>query len=117
MIQPNIGMFMLILRSMERTMNYLELIESVSDITELTKADVKRVFEAQRVVIQDHLKSAPETDNGISLPGIGKIKVKKRAARKGVNPYTGEKIKIKAKRVPTFSAASTLKDLVSRRRK
>lgn len=98
-------------------MNYLELIESVADITELTKADVKRVFEAQREVIQGHLKKANENDTGISLPGIGKIKVKKRAARKGVNPFTGEKIKIKAKRVPSFSAASTLKDLVSKKKK
>lgn len=98
-------------------MNYLELIESVSEQTEMTKADVKRVFEAQRETIQSYLKKAPENDEGVSLPGIGKFKVVKRAARNGINPATGESIKIKAKRAPVFKASTQLKDIVAKKKK
>ena len=36
-----------------------------------------------------------------------------RGARQGVNPQTGEKIQIKASRVPRFSAGSALKKAVN----
>ena len=48
----------------------------------------------------------------VTLIGFGTFKVDKRKARKGVNPQTGEKIKIKAKRVPKFVAGKALKEAV-----
>lgn len=49
----------------------------------------------------------------VTLPGIGKLSVKTRAARIGRNPATGEELKIAAKKVPHFSAAKALKDAVA----
>jgi DNA-binding protein HU-beta len=46
------------------------------------------------------------------LPGIGKFTVKKKQARTGRNPATGEPIQIAAKKFPAFSAAKALKDAV-----
>jgi DNA-binding protein HU-beta len=43
--------------------------------------------------------------------------VAKRAARKGVNPATGEPIRIKASKAPKFSAGAGLKSSVAGRRK
>ena len=48
----------------------------------------------------------------VDISGFGKFSIKKRAARKGRNPQTGETIKIKASKVPSFRASKTLKDLV-----
>jgi len=45
--------------------------------------------------------------------GFGTFKVGKRAARTGRNPRTGAAIKIKAAKVPKFSAGKALKDAVN----
>jgi DNA-binding protein HU-beta len=46
------------------------------------------------------------------LPGFGKMVKVKRAARMGVNPATGEKIKIAAKTVVKFRLAKAAKEAV-----
>jgi DNA-binding protein HU-beta len=53
----------------------------------------------------------------VSITGFGKFSVVKRAARQGVNPRTGERVKIKASKAPKFSAGATLKQAVSGARK
>lgn len=49
----------------------------------------------------------------LSIPGIGKLTVKRRAARTGRNPKTGEDIEIAARRVAHFSPAKALKDALA----
>jgi DNA-binding protein HU-beta len=44
-----------------------------------------------------------------TLPGFGKLVKQKRKARTGINPKTGEKIKIKASKSVKFSAGKDLK--------
>jgi len=48
----------------------------------------------------------------VSLIGFGTFSVKKRAARTGRNPSTGETIKIKASKTPSFKAGKGLKDAI-----
>ena len=48
----------------------------------------------------------------VTLIGFGTFKVAQRNARKGINPQTGEEIKIKAKKVPKFVPGKALKDAV-----
>jgi DNA-binding protein HU-beta len=50
----------------------------------------------------------------VSLIGFGSFTVKKRKARTGRNPQTGKAIKIKAKKVPVFSAGQALRDAVAK---
>ena len=50
--------------------------------------------------------------NTFTLPGLGKLKLKNRAARLGRNPATGEQIKIAAKRVVKFRVAKAAKDAI-----
>ncbi len=48
----------------------------------------------------------------VQLAGFGTFTVSKRAARKGVNPRTGESIRIKASKSVRFKAGRTLKNSV-----
>ena len=50
--------------------------------------------------------------NTFTLPGLGKLKLKNRAARVGRNPATGEQIQIPAKRVVKFRVAKAAKDAI-----
>jgi DNA-binding protein HU-beta len=61
----------------------------------------------------DAIKASLAKGEKVSLVGFGSFSVKKRKARTGRNPQTGEEIKIKAKNVPVFSAGKGLKDAVS----
>lgn len=53
-----------------------------------------------------------EAKNGFTLPGLGKLVLVQRKARKGRNPQTGETIKIPAKKVVKFRVAKACKDSV-----
>ncbi|MEW8499474.1 MAG: HU family DNA-binding protein, partial [Candidatus Thiodiazotropha taylori] len=44
---------------------------------------------------------------------FGTFSVKERAAREGRNPQTGETIKIKASKIPSFKAGKALKDAIN----
>ena len=61
----------------------------------------------------DAITGALKKGDKVSLVGFGSFSVKKRKARTGRNPQTGAEIKIKAKKVPAFSAGKALKDAVS----
>ena len=56
-------------------------------------------------LITRHLKKGER----IKISGLGILQVRKRAARMGRNPATGEAIKIKASRKVAFRAAKDLK--------
>jgi DNA-binding protein HU-beta len=59
-------------------------------------------------LITRHLKKGAK----IRLNGLGILQVRKRAARMGRNPATGEAIKIKASKKVAFRAAKELKEAV-----
>jgi len=60
----------------------------------------------------DTITSALSKGDKVTVTGFGTFSTSKRAARMGVNPRTGEKIKIKATIVPKFKAGKSLKDAV-----
>jgi DNA-binding protein HU-beta len=87
-------------------MNKGEFIGAVADASGLTKADAERAVEGMFNVVKKTLKAG----ESISLVGFGTFEVRKRAARTGRNPRTGETLKIKASKVPAFKAGKALKD-------
>jgi DNA-binding protein HU-beta len=89
-------------------MNKAELIDTVSDETGLSKADSGRALDA----ITDSITKALKKGDTVSLIGFGTFSVKKRAARTGRNPATGETIKIKASKTPSFKAGKAFKDAI-----
>jgi DNA-binding protein HU-beta len=75
------------------------------------KTDIKKV---QAVTILDEIAALAykEAKNSFTLPGIGKIVLVQRKARKGRNPQTGEAIKIPAKKAVKFRVAKAAKDAI-----
>jgi DNA-binding protein HU-beta len=90
-------------------MNRKELIDALAEKTGSTKADADRNISALIDIITSTLKKG---DN-VALVGFGTFEVRKRAARAGRNPKTGEALKIKAAKVPAFKAGATLKATVN----
>ena len=85
-----------------------ELVDLVAETTECTKKAAKDAVDAIFTEIEKTLVKGGVVD----FSGFGKFETKKRKARTGVNPATGEKIKIAATKVPAFKAAKALKDAV-----
>ncbi|MEZ5465702.1 MAG: HU family DNA-binding protein [Lysobacteraceae bacterium] len=90
-------------------MNKAEFIGAVAGAAELTKADAENAVNGMIEVIKKALKKG----DTVSLVGFGTFDVKKRKARTGRNPRTGETIKIKASKNPSFKAGKALKDAVN----
>ena len=60
----------------------------------------------------DTVVAAVKKGDPVTIPGFGTFKQHARAARTGVNPSTGEKIKIAAAKLPKFSPGATFKAAV-----
>ncbi len=90
-------------------MNKAELIESIADTADISKASAGRALDAAIESITKVLKKG----NTVTLVGFGTFSVRKRAQRMGRNPRTGEEIKIKASKVPGFKPGKALKDAIN----
>ncbi len=91
-------------------MNKKELIETIlktKELNHLTKKDAERFLNETVDVIKKTVKKGED----VSLIGFGTFLKTRRAARMGVNPATGEKIKIKAKNLPKFRPGKAWKDM------
>jgi len=88
--------------------NKAELIDAVA-----SKADVSKVAAGRAVdaVVESVTKALKKGDQ-VTLVGFGTFSVRKRAARQGRNPQTGETIRIKASKTPAFKAGKAFKDAV-----
>jgi DNA-binding protein HU-beta len=89
-------------------MNKADLVNIVAARTEQTKTDVATVVDALIETIIDSVVEGKK----VSILGFGSFEPRERSARQGLNPKTGEKIAIEAKRVPAFTAGKMFKDRV-----
>ena len=62
----------------------------------------------------DTITEALKAEDKVQLVGFGSFEVKKRAARTGRNPQTGETIEIAAAKLPVFKAGKALKDAIDK---
>lgn len=88
-------------------MNKAELIEEIQKQLgkEATKAEAERAINA----VIEAIKKGIKKDKAVQLVGFGSFTVKKRAAREGRHPRTGEKMKFKASKTVGFRAGAALK--------
>jgi DNA-binding protein HU-beta len=75
----------------------------------LTAKQMDAALSALVQTLTDALKSGEK----VVLPGFGMFGVKMRPAREGRNLFTGERIMIPARNVPSFKASKRLKDAVA----
>ncbi len=89
-------------------MNKMDLIATVADETELSRAKASEVVDAVFGAIEGALKKQEE----VRLVGFGTFATAKRKAGTGRNPRTGEAMEIAASTTVRFKAGKGLKEAV-----
>ncbi|HIV72440.1 MAG TPA: HU family DNA-binding protein [Candidatus Aquabacterium excrementipullorum] len=88
--------------------NKTDLVERLAEKHSLSKAEAGRVLET----LLDTIVASVKKGDAVTIPGFGSFKLHARAARNGVNPSTGAKIKIAAAKLPKFTPGATFKAAV-----
>lgn len=84
-----------------------ELIQKIAeDNPHLFQRDVERVVST----VFDEIIEAMAAGNRVELRGFGAFSVKKREARQGRNPRTGDAVAVEEKYVPFFKTGKLLRD-------
>lgn len=96
---------------LEDTMNRAELVEAIATEMETTKAEAGRFLDTFIDTVSSNIRKG----DGIKLAGFGSFSAKKRKARMGRNPQTGEDIKIPARWVPVFKPGTHLKEAATKK--
>lgn len=89
-------------------LNKSQLLNHLAEKTEMARKDVVKFLDVLTEVAYGETKKNGE----FTLPGIGKLVKKNRAARQGRNPATGATIQIPAKTVVKFRVAKAAKDAI-----
>ena len=90
------------------TITLRQLATTLAESHELSKKAANAILDDLVVTVTKHLKKGAR----VRIGGLGILQVRKRAARMGRNPATGESIKIKASKKVAFRAAKELKEAV-----
>lgn len=91
-------------------MNKSELVAALAEKTNTSKKSAEESLNAFVDVVTEALVNGDK----VQLVGFGTFETRKRAARKGRNPQTGEEMKIAASTVPVFKVGKALKDIVNK---
>ena len=84
-----------------------ELIQKIADDNpHLYQRDVERIV---NTIFEEIIEAMAKGDR-VELRGFGAFSVKKRDARMGRNPRTGESVPVDEKRVPFFKTGKLLRD-------
>ena len=90
-------------------MNKAEFVDAVAAKSDMSKTDAATAVDAVLDSVADALKQGDQ----VTLVGFGTFLVRKREARTGRNPRTGEPLEIAASNVPSFKAGKALKQSVN----
>lgn len=91
-------------------MNKTQLRDAVADHASLTNAQADAAVEA----VLTSITNAVAGGDKVTLPGFGTFEARKREARTGRNPQTGEEMQIAASTAPAFKAGSAFKAAVNK---
>ena len=89
-------------------MNKVELIQALKDSSHLSKSEAETVVN----LFFDKIADALAQEERVEIRGLCSFFVKKYKGYTGRNPKTGEKVKIKPKKLPFFKVGKELKDRV-----
>lgn len=91
-----------------KEMTKSELLQALADKTGKSRKEISELLEFLANLAYQETKKSGE----FTIPGIGKLVKKHRAARMGRNPATGQQIQIAAKTVVKFRVAKAAKDAI-----
>jgi DNA-binding protein HU-beta len=97
-------------KATQPTVTLKNISAEIAEKHELTKKQVNAIMDE----LITHLVKNLKKGNRVRMAGLGILQVRKRAARMGRNPATGETIKIPAKKKIAFRAAKELKEAVGK---
>jgi len=89
-------------------MNKIDLIQELKDSNNLSKSEAETVIN----LFFDQMSEALAQGGRVEIRGLCSFYVKKYGGYTGRNPKTGEKVKIKPKKLPFFKAGKELKERV-----
>lgn len=92
-------------------MNKGELVDAIVEKADVTKKQADTILTAALEVIIETVSSGDK----VTVVGFGSFEPRDRKARNGRNPQTGKTLKIKATRVPAFSAGKLFKEKVAKK--
>lgn len=88
-----------------------ELIRQVSNLTGYYQVDVQRILDATITLVKNEVAAG----GGVKFPKFGVFEPKKRNARIGRNPHTGEAVPIPARTLPSFKPSLEFKKMMGGR--
>ncbi len=91
----------------KKAMTKAQIVATLSESSGLSKKQVADFLESLAQLAYREAKM------GFTVPGLGKLVLVNRKARKGRNPATGEEIQIPAKKVLKFRIAKAAKDAIT----
>jgi DNA-binding protein HU-beta len=92
----------------QNTVSLKHLAAALAESNEIPKKQSEAMLNELVGLVTKHLKKGDR----IRLAGLGVLVVRKRAARMGRNPATGEPVQIKASKKVAFRAAKELKESI-----
>ena len=92
-------------------MTKADLVEIIFEKVGLSKKEAQTIVES----IFDTIMQAFKDGEGVKLSGFGTFSVRRKRARRGRNPKTGDELEITPRRVLTFRASNQLKALIEKR--
>jgi len=95
-------------KAKQNTVSLKHLAAALAENHELPKKQSEAMLNDMVALITKHLKKGDR----IRIVGLGVLVVRKRAARMGRNPATGEPVQIKASKKVAFRAAKELKESI-----
>lgn len=91
-------------------MTKADLVELVAAQVHLTKKDTEVVIDT---ILESISKALATNDDGkVELRGFGSFRTRKRRARQGRNPQSGEPVHVPPKRIPFFKPGKELRQLI-----
>jgi len=91
-------------------MTKVDIVEAIYEKVGFSKKEVAKIVET----IFDLLKENLEKEDKIKISGFGNFVVRKKRARRGRNPQTGDDIEISSRRILTFKPSQVLRAALNR---
>jgi len=86
-------------------MTKVDIVEAIYEKVGFSKKEVSKIVES----IFDIIKESLQKEDKIKISGFGNFVVRKKRARRGRNPQTGDDIEISSRRILTFKPSQVLK--------
>jgi integration host factor subunit alpha len=90
-------------------MTKADIVENIYEKVGISKKETAAVVQT----IFDTIKETLEDEENVKISGFGNFVIRRKRARRGRNPQTGEEIEISARKVITFKPSNVLKDLIN----